>query len=82
MTAAKATTPAAPVRRITIEDVRAKAEHVQDLAQAEVKRVTEADRTKMLIYAAVGVAVLVGVAYYAGSRAARRTLEAPQQLPE
>jgi hypothetical protein len=74
-------TVVAQPRKITLEDVRRKAEAVQETARDEVQHVVESEGTRILVIAAVGVAVLVGLAYYMGSRAAGRPLPAPPASP-
>lgn len=62
--------------KLTLDDVRRKAEHVQQAAQDDVKEVSDRvlsnGTTRLVMYAAVGVVVAVGVAYYMGSRGAKR----------
>ena len=70
MTAARSKGSVEP--RITIDDMRMRAEHIRDMAQDEVKRVVEADVTKYVLYGAVAVAVIVSVAFLVGTRAGRR----------
>jgi hypothetical protein len=62
-------------KKLTVEDVRRKAERVEEIARDEVDHVLHLDQTKMLMYAAVGVAVVAGLAYFMGTRAARRALQ-------
>lgn len=69
-----------PTERITLDDIRHRAEEVKDLAVTESKeaaaRVASLDATKVAMVA-VGVAVLVvGLAYMAGSRSAARRASA------
>lgn len=74
-------TVVAQPRKITLEDVRRKAEVVQETARDEVQHVVQSDGTRILVIAAVGVAVLVGLAYYMGSRAGGRPIPAPPAPP-
>lgn len=74
MSAAKGPTPqgvvtARPVRRLTLEDVRAKAQHVQDTATRDVNDIVKQIETNKMMYVIVGVAVAASVAYYLGSKA-------------
>ncbi len=57
-------------KKLTVNDVRHHAEEVRDLAVSEVKKVTEAEATKVLIIGAVALVAVVSLAYYLGSRAA------------
>ncbi len=58
--------------KLSIEDVRRKAERVEEIAREEVDRVVHRDATTYAIYGAVAVVAVVGLAYYMGARAARR----------
>lgn len=65
--------------RISLDDLKHRAEAVKDLAASEVKdtvsRVTSLDATrKMMIVAGVAVAV-ISVAFYLGARAGARRYE-------
>lgn len=68
MTAAASTTTG----ELSIEDVRRKAERVEEIAREEVDHFVHRDATKYAIYGAVAVVAVVGLAYYMGSRGARR----------
>jgi hypothetical protein len=71
-----------PERKITIDDIRARAERVQKVAKDDVqeaaRQVTSLDQTRMVLYAAVGVAVVAGLAYYMGSKAGMRRAPKPK----
>jgi len=54
--------------RVSVDDLKRKAEQVRDIAQAQVKRVTSDELSRTLVIAAVGVAVVVSFAYYLGTR--------------
>jgi len=54
--------------RLTIDDVRHRAEEVQALARAEVRRVTHADPVKLVAAGIIGMALLASLAYYLGTR--------------
>ncbi|HEY3318143.1 MAG TPA: hypothetical protein VGK50_06955 [Coriobacteriia bacterium] len=69
-------------KKLTVEDIRRKAERIQEVARDDVQHVIRADRTRVVIYAAAGVAVAVGVAYYLGTRAGRRRVAARSTAPE
>lgn len=64
-------------RKITVEDIRRKAERVQQVAQDDVQRLVREEQARGVIVAAVGVAVVVSLAYYLGTRAGRRPGHAP-----
>lgn len=57
--------------RLTIDDVRHHAEEVRDMALDQVKRVTQADTTRVVIIGAVVVVSLLSLAYLMGSRSHR-----------
>ncbi len=57
--------------RISVEDLRHKAEAIVDTAEAHIKRATHDELVKTVIVSAVAVAVLVSTAYYLGSRRCR-----------
>ena len=57
-------------KRLTVDDVRDHAEEVRDLAVSEVKKVTQAEATKVFVIGAVAVIAAVSLAYYLGNRAA------------
>lgn len=58
-------------RSITVDDLKAKARRIEDMARAEARRVAQQDATKIAIVAAIAIAVAIGAAYYAGTRACR-----------
>lgn len=69
--------------RVTLEDVKHRAEAVRDLAITEARgaaeRVLHEDATKTLLVAAGAVVVIVSLAYYLGTRAGSRR---PAPFPE
>jgi hypothetical protein len=73
MTPAKPKPPEEP--KITVDDLRAKAEHIGDLAKTEaqnaVRQVAELEATRLVAYAAIGLAVVLSLAYYLGTRRGR-----------
>jgi hypothetical protein len=77
MTAATSTT----AEKLSIEDVRRKAERVEEIAREEVGHVVHADLTTYAIYGAVAVVAVVGLAYYLGSRSARRRFASSVTAP-
>jgi len=66
----------APEDRVTLEQLKHRAESVQNLAVSETKRVTsevmELDFTRKALIAVGTVVVVASLAYYFGRRAARR----------
>lgn len=72
---------AATPRKITLEDVRRRAERVQQTAKDDamhtVREVASLDTTRMILFAVAGVVVVAGVAYYMGTRAAKSGPPAP-----
>lgn len=61
-----------PEKRITVEDLRDKAQEIGKIAEEDVRavsrRVTEQDVTTYIIAGALVVAVAVSFAYYMGTR--------------
>lgn len=55
-------------KKLTVDDVRHHAEEVRDLAVSEVKKVTEAETTKIVVIGALALVAVVSLAYYLGSR--------------
>ena len=53
---------------ITVNDLRAKALRISDMAQREVRSVTEEKTTKVVLIGLVAVVAAVSIAYYLGSR--------------
>lgn len=78
MTREKSGAKAADGPRLTVDDLRNKAFQVRDLAEAEVRRITEEDFTRNVAIAAGVVALAVGLAFYLGTRRAR---PCPPPLP-
>jgi len=66
----------APEERVTLDQLKARVERISDLAVAESKRVAnevrEENLTKVVLVAAGVVVVALSLAYFLGSRAARR----------
>ncbi|MDA3936454.1 MAG: hypothetical protein PF636_06275 [Actinomycetota bacterium] len=54
--------------RLTLDDLRHRAENVRDLARAEVTHVVKEESTKAIAVGAIAVLVAISVAYYLGSR--------------
>jgi len=77
MTAKQALPPTAP--KITLDDVKHRAEAVKDLAVSDAKSalatVARTEESKKLLIAVGVVIAVASVAYYLGSRAARGHLE-------
>lgn len=59
------TTDIAP---ITVDDLRRKAVHIKDMAEAEARVIMDDQRSKMLLVGAVAVLAAVSIAYYLGTR--------------
>ncbi|MBA4370527.1 MAG: hypothetical protein C0418_02985 [Coriobacteriaceae bacterium] len=78
MTSDKTAPAAATEPRLTADDLRHKALRVRDLAEAEVRRITEEDFARNVAIAAAVVALAVGLAFYLGTRRAR---PCPPYLP-
>ena len=57
-----------PARKLSVEDVKHRAEEVRDLARAEVTRAVHSDAGTIVAVAVVGVLVVASVAYYLGTR--------------
>jgi len=55
-------------RKLSIDDVKHRAEEVRDLARGEVARAIHSDAGRMVTVAVVGVLVVASVAYYLGTR--------------
>jgi flagellar biosynthesis/type III secretory pathway M-ring protein FliF/YscJ len=58
-------------QRITVDDLRDKAESIRDQVKEDARRLAHEERMKMVIAGAVVVAVAVSFAYYMGSRRCR-----------
>lgn len=65
-----------PADRITLDDLKHRAEAVRDLTVSEtrraVERVLSQDSTKLMLVAAGVIVVAVSIAYLAGTRAGAR----------
>lgn len=53
---------------ITVDDLQRKALHIRDLAESEVRTITQDRGAQLVAVAAVGLLVAVSLAYYLGSR--------------
>lgn len=58
-------------KSITVDDLRAKARRIEDMARAEARRVMQQDATKIAVVGVLAIVVAIGAAYYAGTRACR-----------
>jgi len=65
-----------PAEEITLDDLRHKALHVRDDVRDEARDLVNQRRVQIVAGAVVGVLVIVGVAYFIGTRAGRRAVEA------
>lgn len=62
--------PALPVSRpLTTDDLRHKALAVRNVATREVRQLAQDNRTRIIVGVALGCAVVLSIAYLAGSRA-------------
>lgn len=70
----------APEERVTLEQLKHRAEEVTNLAVGESKRVTshilETEATKVAMIAVGTIVVVASLAYFLGQRAARRSFSA------
>jgi hypothetical protein len=57
---------------ITLDDLRHKALAIRDTATDEARRLAQTNTTRIVIASAVVCAVALSLAYYMGTRAARR----------
>lgn len=53
---------------LTMDDLRQKAFHIKDMAEAEVRTVLDEQRTRVIIVGVVAVLAIASMAYYLGSR--------------
>lgn len=58
-------------KKITVDDLRAKAEGIRDQVQEDARALVHEDAVKTAIVAAVVVAVAVSAAFYLGTRRCR-----------
>jgi hypothetical protein len=58
-------------KKITVDDLRDKAEEIRDTIQEDARRVFYEDTTKLVIVGAVVVATVVSLAFYLGTRRCR-----------
>ena len=74
----------APEERVTLEQLKQRAEAVSNLAVSESKRVTgeimEQDFTRIALIAVGTVVVVASLAYFFGKRAARVVIDPSQTL--
>jgi len=73
------TTPlaGAPETPITLDDIRHKALAIRSEVQDEVRTQVVDRRNQIVLVGAVVLLAVVGIAYFAGSRAGRRAAEPP-----
>ncbi|HEX9093948.1 MAG TPA: hypothetical protein VF902_08190 [Coriobacteriia bacterium] len=64
--------PQPPGEHITVDDLRHKALAVRDTATSEARKLLEDNTVRIVIVSAVACAVVLSIAYWAGTRAARR----------
>jgi len=65
-------------KRLTVDDVRHRAEEVRDLAKHEVQDFMDQQSTKAALVGVVAVVALVSLAFYLGARRAYRCDELPE----
>lgn len=53
---------------ITVDDLRRKAVHIKDMAEAEARYVLDDQRSKVVLIGVVAVVAVVSIAYYLGTR--------------
>lgn len=53
---------------ITVDDLRRKAVHIKDMAEAEAHYVLDDQRSKVVLIGVVAVVAVVSIAYYLGTR--------------
>lgn len=58
--------------RLTVDDLRHKAEAIRDEAKAEMAHIVKEESTKAIAVGAVAVVIAVSIAYYLGTRSCRR----------
>lgn len=76
MTKDDANSAAVPAERVTLDDLKHRAESIKDLAVSDAKdavdRVLSADATKKVLIVAGVAVVVIGVAFMLGSRSGAR----------
>lgn len=53
---------------ITVDDLRGKALHIKDLAESEVRDLTQEKTTQIVAIGVVAALAVVSIAYYLGTR--------------
>lgn len=53
---------------ITVEDLRSKALHIKDMAEGEVRDLTQDKTAQLVAVGVVAVLAVVSIAYYLGTR--------------
>ena len=56
------------VAPITVDDLRRKAVHIKDMAEAEAHLVFDDQRSQVILVGVVAVVAVVSIAYYLGTR--------------
>jgi hypothetical protein len=64
-----------PAHAITLDDIRHKALAIREDVRDEVREQVAERRNQALVVGAVVVLAVIGIAYFAGSRACRRDVE-------
>jgi hypothetical protein len=68
---------AAPEGPITLDDIRHKALRIRDEVKDEVSEQVADRRNQLIAVGAVALVVVIGIAYFFGTRAGRRAAEPP-----
>ncbi len=58
-------------QRLTVDDIRHRAEEVRDMALSEIKTLRDGQGTRIAIIGIVAVVGVISLAYYLGTRSAR-----------
>lgn len=61
-------TDAAATTTISVDDLKQKATHIKDMAEAEVRSIAAERATTVVIVSVVAVVAVVSIAYYLGTR--------------
>ena len=67
--------------KLSVDDVRHRAEEVRSIAERDVKRVFEEQLTQTIVIVGVAAVTLMSVAYFMGSRRGARKVVPPELPP-
>jgi hypothetical protein len=73
--------PVPPAQRITVDDLRRKAENIRDMAKADAKRVVTQDSGQMVVIGVAVVLATVSMAYFLGAKAGARRVRRRRPVP-